>query len=261
MKDVAFSENARELLDAVRRMAMVQHSGGGTGFSFSHLRPAGDYLSTTGGQASGPVSFMDIFNCATANIRQGGRRRGANMGALRVDHPDILAFVGAKQAEGAFTHFNLSVMVDDRFLHALQAGAKYDLRHPRDGRTVGRQHAREVFAAICQAARQTGDPGLIFADAVNAANPIPRLGAIEATNPCGEVPLLPYESCTRHVDNAVSKTVNLPARAAPEDVAAAYRRARELGLKGITVYRDTSRAGQVMAMGGDAPEECRECLP
>ncbi|MCF8080551.1 MAG: adenosylcobalamin-dependent ribonucleoside-diphosphate reductase [Desulfobacterales bacterium] len=189
------SDTIEDIFDAVKQMAMVQRSGGGTGFSFSKLRPSGDFISSTGGKASGPVSFMDIFNCATANIKQGGKRRGANMGVLQVDHPDILEFIRAKSRDGAFENFNLSVLVDDGFMEASRQGAYYDLRHPRDGRPSGRLNAGEVFKAIYETAWETGDPGLIFADKINADNPTPHLDRIVATNPCGEIPLLDYESC------------------------------------------------------------------
>ncbi|MFO7784355.1 MAG: adenosylcobalamin-dependent ribonucleoside-diphosphate reductase [Desulfatiglandales bacterium] len=189
------SDTIEDIFDAVKHMAMVQRSGGGTGFSFSKLRPSGDFISSTGGKASGPVSFMDIFNCATANIKQGGKRRGANMGVLQADHPDILEFIHAKTRDGAFENFNLSVLADDAFMEAARQGAYYDLRHPRDGRASGRLNAGEVFKAIYETAWETGDPGLIFADKINAHNPTPHLGRIVATNPCGEIPLLDYESC------------------------------------------------------------------
>ncbi len=189
------NDTIEDIFDAVKQMAMVQRSGGGTGFSFSKLRPSGDFISSTGGKASGPVSFMDIFNCATANIKQGGKRRGANMGVLKADHPDILEFIRAKSQDGAFENFNLSVLVDDAFMEAVRQGGYYELRHPRDGRASGRLNAGEVFKAIYETAWETGDPGLIFADKINAQNPTPHLGRIVATNPCGEIPLLDYESC------------------------------------------------------------------
>ncbi len=189
------NDTIEDIFDAVKQMAMVQRSGGGTGFSFSKLRPSGDFISSTGGKASGPVSFMDIFNCATANIKQGGKRRGANMGVLKADHPDILEFIHAKTRDGAFENFNLSVLVDNAFMEAARQGAYYDLRRPRDGRAAGRLNAGEVFNAIYETAWEIGDPGLIFADKINAHNPTPHLGRIVATNPCGEIPLLDYESC------------------------------------------------------------------
>ncbi|MBI3030340.1 MAG: adenosylcobalamin-dependent ribonucleoside-diphosphate reductase [Candidatus Rokubacteria bacterium] len=183
------------IFGSLRAMALVQRTGGGTGFSFSRLRPRGEVVASTGGEASGPVSFMRVFDCATENIKQGGRRRGANMGVLRVDHPDILEFVEAKLDGRSLQNFNLSVAVTDRFMEAVEAGESYELVHPGSGRSVNRIRAREVFDRIVDAAWRTGDPGLLFLDAVNRANPTPALGEIETTNPCGEVPLLPYESC------------------------------------------------------------------
>jgi ribonucleoside-diphosphate reductase alpha chain len=183
------------IFDALRSMALIQRSGGGTGFSFSRLRPKGEVVASTGGDASGPVSFMRIFDCATEHIRQGGRRRGANMGILRVDHPDIREFVEAKLSGLAFTNFNLSVGVTDRFMEAVAADTSHTLLRPGTGQVVGHLPARELFDHIVDAAWRSGDPGLLFLDAVNRANPTPELGAIESTNPCGEVPLLPYESC------------------------------------------------------------------
>jgi len=183
------------LFDALKNMAVIQRSGGGTGFSFSHLRPKGDFLSSTGGQSSGPVSFMRIFDCATSHIKQGGKRRGANLGSLRIDHPDIMDFIAAKTNERDFENFNLSVVVTDAFMKAVVQNHDYELVHPREGTPVERLRAGDVFDAIVHAAWQTGDPGLIFHDAVNAATPTPHLGDLETTNPCGEIPLLPYESC------------------------------------------------------------------
>jgi ribonucleoside-diphosphate reductase alpha chain len=183
------------IFGALHAMAVLQAAGGGSGFSFSGLRPRGDVVTSTGGEASGPVSFMRVFDCATENVKLGGRRRGANMGVLRVDHPDILEFVDAKRAARAFTNFNLSVAVTDRFMEAVAAGGSYELLHPRHRRPMRRLHARAVFDAIVQAAWEAGDPGLLYLDAIARANPTPSLGAIETTNPCGEVPLLPWESC------------------------------------------------------------------
>jgi ribonucleoside-diphosphate reductase alpha chain len=189
------ADSMESIFDALRSMALIQRSGGGTGFSFSRLRPKGEIVASTGGDASGPVSFMRIFDCATEHIRQGGRRRGANMGILRVDHPDIREFVEAKLSGVAFTNFNLSVGVTDRFMEAVVADASHTLLRPGTEQAVGRLPARELFDHIVDAAWRSGDPGLLFLDAVNRDNPTPELGAIESTNPCGEVPLLPQESC------------------------------------------------------------------
>ncbi len=188
-------DTMESIFEALKQMALVQRTGGGTGFSFSRLRPRGDLVASTSGTASGPVSFMKIFDCATEHIKQGGKRRGANMGVLAVEHPDIMEFIDAKRAAGVLANFNLSVSVTDAFMRAADAAESYELIHPRAGKPAGRLRADAVFDAIARAAWQTGDPGLLFRDAINRANPTPQLGAIEATNPCGEVPLLPYESC------------------------------------------------------------------
>jgi len=188
-------DSMEEIFDSLKLMALVQQTGGGTGFSFSRLRPKGDLVASSGGAASGPVSFMRIFDAATENIRQGGKRRGANMAVLRVDHPDIEEFVQAKLDERSLQNFNLSVAVTDAFMEAVEADFPFGLRHPTTGETVRKISAQELLTRIAEAAWKTGDPGLVFLDAVNRGNPTPDLGPIEATNPCGEVPLLPYEAC------------------------------------------------------------------
>ena len=188
-------DSMESIFDALRDMALIQRTGGGTGFSFSHLRPAGDVVGSTGGTSSGPVSFMKIFDCATENIKVGGKRRGANMAVLRVDHADIEKFVNAKRDGVSLQNFNLSVGITDEFMEAVQSGADLAVRHPADSRELKRLPARKLFSNICEAAWETGDPGLVFLDTIARANPIPAVGKIECTNPCGEVPLLPYEAC------------------------------------------------------------------
>lgn len=183
------------IFDALEDMAKIHQTGGGTGFSFSRLRPKGDLVSTTKGEASGPVSFMSIFDQATGVIVQGGRRRGANMGILRCDHPDIIDFIEAKMERDRFTNFNLSVGVTDRFMKALVKNGPFDLVNPRTQQKVRTLKAGALFDLIVNAAWRTGDPGLVFLDEINRRNPTPGLGRIEATNPCGELPLLPFESC------------------------------------------------------------------
>ena len=189
-------DSLQSIFTTLGRAAEIQRTGGGTGFSFGHLRPAGDRVAGTGGTASGPVSFLRLYDTAAGVVSMGGRRRGACMAVLPASHPDIIDFVTCKaESPSELSHFNLSVGVTDAFMRAVERGAEHRLVNPRTGRTVGRMPARVLFDTVCEAAHGCGDPGLVFLDTINRANPVPGLGRIEATNPCGEVPLLPYESC------------------------------------------------------------------
>jgi ribonucleoside-diphosphate reductase alpha chain len=200
-------DSLKGIFEAAKWTAIIHQSGGGTGFSFNKLRPFGDYVKSTDGIASGPITFMTIFDQTTEVVKQGGKRRGANMGIINVDHPDIISFSSCKSKEGFLKNFNISVAVTTKFMNAVKRDVDFELINPRSKKIVGKIKAKKIFETIAENAWRSGEPGIIFIDEINKHNPTPTLGKIEATNPCGEEPLLPWESCNLGSIN-LSKVVN-----------------------------------------------------
>jgi ribonucleoside-diphosphate reductase alpha chain len=222
-------DSLEAIFDTLKHAALIHQSGGGTGFSFARLRPRGDQLKFTSGITSGPISFMEVYNAATEAIKQGGTRRGANMGILRIDHPDIEEFIAVKNDLSRLTNFNISVAVTDAFMEAVKADKPFDLIHPNTKKVTKTLPARDLMRQIVDCAWQTGEPGLVFIDRINADNVTPGVGAMEATNPCGEVPLLPYEACNLGSIN-LGKMITQSSEGVPQLDWARFKNAIQLGV-------------------------------
>jgi ribonucleoside-diphosphate reductase alpha chain len=222
------------IFESLKNAATIHKSGGGTGFAFSRLRPKNSMVGTTGGVASGPVSFMKIFNTATEQVKQGGTRRGANMAILRVDHPDIMEFIHSKKNNGDLNNFNISVGATEAFMKAADDGTDYELIDPRNCQPTGTLNAGEVYQAMIEQAWENGDPGIVFLDRINADNPTPALGEIESTNPCGEQPLLPMEACNLGSINLAKFVRSVDGRAAVD-----YPELKEIVWQAVRFLDDT----------------------